>query len=214
LSPNEELSIFKRIKNSDKESFDELFRRYYTPLCRYALKISQVEETAEESVQQVFIYLWEHRQTLSIQQSIVAYLFKAVRLKVYENFRSAQTKSKYEEEFAQRQEFTTEETSPVLDNYELSCIVWEAVDQLPEKCADIFRLSRDEGLTYNEIANHLNISEKTVENQMGIAFKKLREILYPTLKAKGWNNYKISLFMIIFFSQSIAEVFAEFHKQN
>jgi RNA polymerase sigma-70 factor (ECF subfamily) len=128
-----------------------------------------------------------------------------VRLKVYENFRSQQVKIKHEDNFAQNQILIEEENNPILDNYELSCLIWNAVDQLPEKCAEVFRLSRDEGLTYNEIAEHLNISPKTVENQMGIAFKKLREILYPELKAKGWNNYSITIFLCLFLGVSISD---------
>lgn len=200
METTNDLQLFKLVTKSDKAAFDELFRCYYIPLCRYALKITQEEESAEEAVQLVFIHFWEHRKTLSIQQSVAAYLFKAVRLKVYETFRSQQIKAKYEQDFAQKQELIEEENNIVLDNYELSCLIWNAVDQLPEKCAEIFRLSRDESLTYNEIAEHLNISVKTVENQMGIAFKKLREILYPALKAKGWSNNQIQLFILLIIS--------------
>lgn len=200
METTNDLQLFQQIAKSDKAAFDELFRRYYTPLCRYALKITQEEESAEEAVQLVFIHFWEHRKTLFIQQSVAAYLFKAVRLKVYETFRSSQIKAKYEQDFAEKQEWCDEENNTVLDNYELSCLIWNAVDQLPEKCAEIFRLSRDEGLTYNEIAEHLSISEKTVENQMGIAFKKLREMLYPALKAKGWSSNHIQIFFIILFN--------------
>lgn len=200
METTNDLQLFKQVTKSDNAAFDELFRHYYTPLCRYALKITLEEESAEEAVQLVFIHFWEHRKTLSIQQSVAAYLFKAVRLKVYETFRSQQIKAKYEQDFAQKQELIEEENNPMLDNYELSCLIWNAVDQLPEKCAEIFRLSRDEGLTYNEIAEHLNISVKTVENQMGIAFKKLREILYPTLKAKGWNSSQIQVLILLIFA--------------
>ena len=124
-------------------------------------------------MQIVFIHLWEQRAKLNIQQSVSAYLFKAVRLKVYETFRSNKTKDKHEEYFTQNQIYIEDDNSADIDNYELSCLIWEAVGQLPQKCAEIFRLSRDEGLTYNEIAEHLNISAKTVENQMGIAFKNM-----------------------------------------
>jgi RNA polymerase sigma-70 factor (ECF subfamily) len=201
LEPKDDLHLCNQIAKNNKAAFDELFRRYYTPLCRYAIKIAQEEEIAEEAVQLVFIHFWERRQSLSIQQSIAAYLFKAVRLKVFETFRSHQIKIKYEQDFAQKQDLIEEENNPVLDNYELSCLIWNAVDQLPEKCAEIFRLSRDEGLTYNEIARHLDISVKTVENQMGIAFKKLRGILYPALKAKGWDNYEINLLIMLYLAQ-------------
>lgn len=192
----DDFTLVQQINRNNKEAFNELFRRYYTPLCRYALKITQSENAAEEAVQFIYIKLWDSRHKLEVSQSVASYLFKAVRLKIYENYRSLKIKAKHEEEFINQQDYITSETHSEPDNYELACLIWNAVDQLPDKCAEIFRLSRDEGLTYNEIAQHLNISAKTVENQMGIAFKKLRETLYSVLKAKGWDNYSIGLFIV------------------
>ncbi|HEY4788395.1 MAG TPA: RNA polymerase sigma-70 factor [Bacteroidales bacterium] len=196
--------LFDRIRQNDKLAFDLLFRKYYTPLCRFAVKMNGSETAAEEAVQEVFIYLWEQRQHLAISKSVISYLFQSVKNKVYEHFRKVQTRTKYEEEFISISQDGEDTPEKQLDDYEISCLVWNAVDQLPEKCKVIFQLSREEGLTYNEIAEHLQISAKTVENQMGIAFKKLREILAPTLKS-GSNTSKlielalICLFMSLYF---------------
>jgi RNA polymerase sigma-70 factor (ECF subfamily) len=204
-----DIELFNNIQKHHKPAFDELFRRYYSPLCRFALKITNSEEKSEEAVQEFFVRLWEHRNNLLISQSVASYLFKSVRLKVYEQFRSEQIKEKHEETFAQNLSFIDEDDNNEFDSYQLACLIWGAVDQLPEKCRQIFKLSRDEGLTYNEIAEHLGISAKTVENQMGIAFKKLREILYPELKAKGWDSLKIVLFLLLVFSLINADLIAE-----
>jgi RNA polymerase sigma-70 factor, ECF subfamily len=206
LKSSDDITLFRQITNNHKSAFDELFRRYYIPLCNYALKICLSGEHAEEAVQSVFIYLWEHRTRLDIQQSVASYLYKSVRLKIYENYRSQQTKAKYEEIFSLNQELTEDTNSQEIDSYELSCLIWSAVDQLPEKCGEIFRLSRDEGLTYNEIAEHLHISVKTVENQMGIAFKKLREILYPLLKSRGWDYNRLSSILLLWCFGSIVPI--------
>jgi len=188
--------LFERIRHDDKQAFDLLFRKYYTPLCRFALKLNGSETIAEEAVQEVFIYLWEQRKHLTVSKSVVNYLFQSIKNKVYEHFRKIQTRARYEDEFANLSSLTDDKDEKPLDDYEISCLVWNAVDQLPEKCKEIFQLSRDEGLTYNEIAEHLDISPKTVENQMGIAFKKLREILFPILKP-GTSTSKIIELMLL-----------------
>jgi RNA polymerase sigma-70 factor (ECF subfamily) len=185
VKQEDDKALLASIKNDNKLAFDALFRKYYTPLSRFAFKLNGSEAAAEEAVQEVFINLWEHRHHLEVSKSILSYLFQAVRNRVYEQFRKSKTRTKYEEEYVANVPEHEESQENDLSSYEIACLVWAAVEQLPEKCKEIFQLSRDEGLTYNEIAAHLNISSKTVENQMGIAFKKLREILSPAMKSKS-----------------------------
>lgn len=185
MKQEDDKALLVSIKNDNKLAFDSLFRKYYTPLSRFAYKLNGSEAAAEEVVQEVFINIWEHRHHLEISKAVISYLFQAVRNKVYEQFRKSQTRAKYEEEYAANIPDDDEQHESDLSNYEIACLVWTAVEELPEKCREIFQLSRDEGLTYNEIAAHLNISSKTVENQMGIAFKKLRELLSPAMKSKN-----------------------------
>ena len=198
MIPNDN-DLFARIQRDDKQAFDLLFRKYYTPLCRFALKMNGSEAAAEEAVQEVFIYLWEQRKHLTVSKSIVNYLFQSIKNKVYEHFRKVQTRIKYEEEYVVNGSEQEEMHERQFDDYEISCLIWNAVDQLPEKCRQIFQLSRDEGLTYSEISEHLHVSPKTVENQMGIAFKKLREILFPILKPGGKMSKMIELMLLCLF---------------
>jgi RNA polymerase sigma-70 factor (ECF subfamily) len=201
VKQEDDKALLASIKNDNKLAFDALFRKYYTPLSRFAFKLNGSEAAAEEVGQEVFINFWEHRHHLEVSKSVLSYLFQAVRNKVYEQFRKAQTRTKYEEEYVANVPEHEEPQENDLSSYEIACLVWAAVEQLPEKCKEIFQLSRDEGLTYNEIAAHLNISSKTVENQMGIAFKKLREILSPALKSKNTITQLglMFLFSIMFF---------------
>lgn len=198
MIPNDN-DLFLRIQHSDKQAFDLLFRKYYIPMCRFALKLNGSESAAEEAVQEVFIYLWEQRQHISVSKSIISYLFQSIRNKVYEQYRKEQTRKRYEEEYVSNDLEQEDMTEKQLDDYEISCLVWNAVDQLPEKCREIFQLSRDEGLTYNEIAEHLKVSPKTVENQMGIAFKKLREILQPIIKPGTKTSKLIEMMLLCLF---------------
>ena len=195
MIPNDN-ELLLRIQHDDKQAFDLLFRKYYTPLCRFALKLNGSEAAAEEAVLEVFIYFWEQRKHLTVSKSIANYLFQSIKNKVYEHFRKVQTRTKYEEEYVSNSTDHEDLTEKQLDDYEISCLIWNAVDQLPEKCREIFQLSRDEGLTYNEIAEHLKVSPKTVENQMGIAFKKLREILLPAIKP-GSKSLKLIEMMLL-----------------
>lgn len=201
MIPNDN-DLFARIRHNDKQAFDLLFRKYYTPMCRFALKLNGSEAAAEEAVQEVFIYLWEQRHHLTVSKSVVNYLFQSIKNKVYEHFRKVQTRAKYEEEYVSISQNQDDSAEKQLDDYQISCLIWNAVDQLPEKCREIFQLSRDEGLTYNEIAEHLHVSPKTVENQMGIAFKKLREILQPMLKP-GSRTTKLIEMMLLWLLTSL-----------
>jgi RNA polymerase sigma-70 factor, ECF subfamily len=199
LKQDDDIELITNIQKNSKEAFDRLFRKYYIPLCRFAFKLNGSEEIAEEVVQEIFIMLWEQRQRVSISKTVTGYLFQAVRNKVYENFRKNQTRIKYEEEYISLSPEPDIAGEAYFDEYEMATMIWNAVEQLPDKCREIFQLSRDEGLTYNEISVHLRISVKTVENQMGIAFKKLREILMPLLKTTVKTSHQRDQFLTLFF---------------
>jgi RNA polymerase sigma-70 factor, ECF subfamily len=195
LKQEDDIALFRRLQNDDKPAFDVLFRKYYKHLCRFAFSLNSSETAAEEAVQEVFINIWDQRHHVSVSKSLDSYLFQAVRNKVYEQFRKVQTRAKYEEEYIANIPEYDEPQDNSMNNYEIACLIWNAVEQLPDKCKEIFQLSRDEGLTYNEIAAHLNISAKTVENQMGIAFKKLREILSPMMNSKNKTINQMGLLL-------------------
>ncbi|MDR2917927.1 MAG: RNA polymerase sigma-70 factor [Tannerella sp.] len=161
-------------KGSLRENFDKIYVVYFSRMKRFAKEYVISDEDAENIVQDVFVLLWEKREVLEIQVSLVPYLFSLVKNKCLDYLRHKVVA----EEF--KQELSAKLFSLELIDYsfssdeEIEKIVIDAVNKLPDRCRQIFIKSRIEGLKYREIADELNISVNTVENQMSIALKKLR----------------------------------------
>lgn len=156
-----------------------LFKQHYTDLCRYALKLTRNEEVAEEVVQEVFINFWERREEIKITYSAKAYLLTSVRNRSINYLKLQLPRELKKDEIDDSNQSTSGSDPTQIEYRELSGIVQKAIDQLPDRCKIIFVLSREEGLTYQQIADKLELSLKTVENQMSIALKKLRVSLKP-----------------------------------
>jgi len=172
--------LVDQIKANDQAAFQYVFRRYYQELCNFALSYLKVETASEEVVQEMFISIWEKRQKLKIQSSLKAYLFVSIKNRSlnYLNSKATQVSKKSHstsaEDAIQISDNSIDET---LKDAELQTLVSQAIQSLPARCQEIFKLNRLEGLSYQQVADHLNLSKKTVEAQMGIAFKKLREFI-------------------------------------
>lgn len=169
--------ILKMLKQGKKEIIKYLFDLYYDDLCIYAYKLIEKQEIAEEVVQDIFIYCWEKRNTITIKSSIKNYLSRAVKNQSINYLKSKYANLSFEEIDAGDKDSHSSNANGHIVYNELSELANEAIKSLPERCGLIFRLSRTFGLTYKEIAEQLNISVKTVENQMIIALKRLREYL-------------------------------------
>ncbi|MFY0652676.1 MAG: RNA polymerase sigma-70 factor [Cyclobacteriaceae bacterium] len=181
------------LSNDNKQAFEHIFRTYYQDLCRFGATYVKDPDVAEELVQQIFINIWERRYELTISTSMKSYLFTAVRNKSF-NYLKLQLPKEYKKVDVDNVGFldpTNKEEDIVYED--LKAYVSEAIDALPAKCKTIFNLSRNSGLTYKEIAEELDISVKTVENQIGIALKKLREQLSPV-----WDKVIIILTMMYY----------------
>jgi len=166
---------------SDTElAVELLFRRYYAYVCRNVVRIVEQTTVAEDIAQEVFFEIWRRKDAVHIT-SVRAYLRRAARNKALNYVRDQ--KMQFEEE-----ENTSQLQSPAagmqrqLEAEELQELIDQTIDELPERCRLVFVLSRYEHLTYQEIANQLDISVKTVENQISKALKHLRAQLYPYLK--------------------------------
>lgn len=153
-----------------EKEFRLIYEAHYVSLCRIAYRILAEEDTAREVVQEVFIEIWR-KQNWQELRSVQAYLITAVYNRSLKGLR----KQKKLVSFDQVAEPGTVE-SP-LEQQELEVLISQGIDQLPERCREIFLLSRESEMTYSQIAGQLGISIKTVEAQMGIALKKLREHL-------------------------------------
>ena len=179
LSNNEEKFLLGQLAKGDHGSYQKLFHTYYSALCRFCVRYVRSREISEEIVQDVFIYLWEKREIINISISFKSYLYTAVRNKSINYLKLQLPKDQIKEDIENFEIAGTYNVESQMTFKELSQKVNEAIDLLPKKCRAIFILSRESGHTYKEIAEELGISIKTVETQMVIALRKLREHLSP-----------------------------------
>ena len=178
MDTEKDIALFNQLKQGNKAAFDELFRLYYKPLCRYCFQFVKDKDSTEEVVQEFFVRLWEQREGIAIQKSLMAYLYVSVKNTALNYLQKKSTRSGYEQAYVEMN-LKNEGDDNKLSSDEIQAMVQKGMESLPEKCRLVFHLSRYEGLTNEEIANHLNLSYKTVENQMTKAFHKLRENLKP-----------------------------------
>ena len=176
----EELSVeqlMATLQAGDINAFEMLFRTYYQPLCNYAYTFVQDRDEAEEIVQATFLSVWEKRDKLDIHTGVRPYLYAMVRnaaLNILKHEKIKQQHVALELAVADR---SVESVTRTVMASELETRIHKALEKLPEQCRLVFKLSRFEELKYAEIADQLNISIKTVENQMGKALKIMREQL-------------------------------------
>lgn len=169
----DDIILLNLIREGDKLAFRHLFEMYFTPLCRFMHIYVRETSIVEELALDIFTYVWETRKTLQIQISFKAYLFQAARNKCLNELRRKKRTISLDLE-----ELDIEETNVMsLETEELYQLIQEAVMALPDKCKEIFQLSRLDNLTNQEIASQLNISVKTVEAQITKALKRVKSFL-------------------------------------
>jgi RNA polymerase sigma-70 factor (ECF subfamily) len=189
-----EQSYLVDIREGNRTAFEAVFRTYYEDLSRYAFSILRKKEESEDLVQQVFVNFWEKREQTIISGSLKSYLFRSVHNQSLNLIKHEKVKANYVEH---SQYFDTKFHSEVeeeLEGKELEGKIAEAIDTLPNQCRKIFIMNRMESLKYKEIADQLDISIKTVENQIGKALKVLRGSLASYLSVilvwlifSNWN---------------------------
>ncbi|MFT4761659.1 MAG: RNA polymerase sigma-70 factor (ECF subfamily) [Paraglaciecola sp.] len=158
--------------NGDK-AMELLFKKYYTFLCRVLIRVIPNENTAEDLAQDVLLDIWRKRDTINISVSLKAYLRRAARNKALNYIRDRKIRWEADENQPEM-ESTMIGANQILEAEELQQLINRSINQLPERCRLIFSLSRFEDMTYQEIADELTISIKTVENQISKALKLLR----------------------------------------
>jgi RNA polymerase sigma-70 factor, ECF subfamily len=172
-------SILLKVSQGQVSSFETIFHQYYVALCNHAFTYLKSKELAEDVVSDVFTKMWEKRSNINIETSIKSYLFRAVSNMCIDTLRKAYYK-KISFQDTVESTFTSKHTTiyeTYTENKELGTYIENAITALPKQCQMIFRLSKELGLKYSEIAQLLNISVKTVEAQMTKAFKTLKASL-------------------------------------
>lgn len=170
------------MQKNNKSDFSRVYSIYFPKLVRFAREFVLSTEDAENIIQDIFIYLWEHKELLDTLTNLNAFLFTLVKNKCIDQLRHRKLLERKREEFKtvldkeiQLKLYALQQFDEnALSNEEIEIILNNAINSLPEKCREVFILSRMEGLKNREIAERLNISAKTVENQMTTAIRKLR----------------------------------------
>ena len=179
-----ERDLQQRIRAGDESAFDAVFRAHYQRLVRMAESIVGERGSAEEIAQEVMLELWRRRESLQVEQSFGAYLIRATRNRALNHVRHQRIVAR-ELDAATIEVPESPGTDADMLGVELEQVVRKAIAALPERCREVFELSRVQGLTYVEIAAVLEISVKTVEKRMGQALSELRERLGPWLGKGG-----------------------------
>lgn len=166
------------LKNGDQKVFNSIFEAYYAPLCRYCTQIVYDPDVAEEIVQDLFCKIWIKREELEITTSLKAYLYKAVLNHSVNHLNYTKLEDKYREYVGFSLNEGPDSPIDLLGEEDIKRILSLAVMKMPEKRRMIFEMSRKEELKYSEIAEKLNISQKTVEAQISKALDYLRKVFF------------------------------------
>lgn len=186
LSDEELLDLLKR---GQEAAFDCLYMRYRNKLIHIARNRIQSRTAAEEIVQDVFADLWQKRDSLTLTKTFSAYIYTSVKYEVLDHIRSLKVKQSYLEQMAMFETPVSDDTRQQIEANELDYHLNRQINALPDKCREVFKLSRFENYTVQEIAEKLNISPDTAKYHISHALKELRVSLrdiYLTLAALFW----------------------------
>lgn len=161
----------------DEHCFKEAYDQYWYDLLVMAKRFLTDEEIAKGLVQQVFISLWERRQSVVIHSCLRNYLYRALKLKIMEHYRNQQVRERHKAHILQVAETHGTCTDEYLRYKELIAAVNAAIAQLPDRCRQVYLMSRNDGLPNKLIAAELLITEKAVEGNMTRALSYLKSKL-------------------------------------
>lgn len=182
--------LFLQLKQGNQDAFRDLFEKYYPALCHFAHQFTADDQLAEEIVQDLFVRIWEKRDSLQVEISVKQYLFRSVKNLCINYLKHEKIKKKYASDI-QRNPEPDDNADHWFLEIDLMKKIEASIESMPPRRKEIFLLSREQGLKYKEIADSMGISVKTVEAQMGLALKHLREHL------KDFDKHLISLFFIL-----------------
>jgi len=187
--------LLEGIREDSELAFKALFDKYYRSICYASAKIYNDPHKSKDFAQEVFLDVWKKRKTIKIHSSLGAFLRRAVVNKTIDYIRSQRFDFDDSPDLGDKQI----QQSNSLEYSELKDLIHQTADQLPDRCRLVFMMSRFEEMSHKEIAKKLEISEKTVENQITKALKLLRSVV-----AKYMAESKIIIqFLSIFIGDKI-----------
>jgi RNA polymerase sigma-70 factor (family 1) len=162
--------------NNDANAYKELFLLYHKRLLNFSITITHSKESAEEVVSDVFLKLWINRSTLATIKNFHLYIYIVTKnLSINRTLKEKKEQSFSLDETVVNTKNIYFDPEQLMITSEMQKRIWLAIETLPPKCQLIFKLIREDGLKYKEVAELLNLSQKTIENQMTIALKRISE---------------------------------------
>ncbi|WP_163321784.1 MULTISPECIES: RNA polymerase sigma factor [Draconibacterium] len=174
MTVNNDEELIRKIRRNDYLSFNHLFEKYYSCLCKFVFDMIKDKLASEDLVQELFIKLWNNRRSLTIDQNVAAYLYRASRNSALNYIRNEKNRTKIIGEIIINNQAQFYE--PMVEK-EFLMIVEECINNLPERSREVFKMSRFEELTQKEISERLNISVKTIKNQIWKSLFYIRSCL-------------------------------------
>ena len=188
---SQEYFVLQKMVSGDEEAFKYFFDTHYDDLCNFVNSYLRDTILSEDIVQNIFVHLWENKNKLPPDCSVKSYLYTASKNKSLNFLRNKKNQNRILESLKGSDELAEFTSDQYLEFDELHAVLQKGIEKLPDRCREIYKLSRNEGLSNKEIAEKLSISVKTVENQVTIAIRKLKEHLQP---------YEDQIFILFLFS--------------
>jgi len=173
LSNIQDNELVALLKKNSHQAFCELYIRYYDQLHYYCKKYLNDETEAEDIVQDIFMYLWESRDTLDITSSFSGYIYATAHNRILKMLRQVDVHLRYAQHILMNAIATTNETEDSIIDNDFTSLLNEMIERLTPKQQEVFRLSRIEGLTYKEISDRLHISVPAVQKHASNVLEKI-----------------------------------------
>jgi RNA polymerase sigma-70 factor (ECF subfamily) len=172
-----EKALLDKLVSGDRDAFSVIFSAYYRDLVLFAINIVHDRDTAEEIVQDNFVKIWEERRDLNITASLKSYMLRSVQNRCIDWYRHKKIRQAHSDEVTTSQILFEYDTENYLFGSELESLIKKTLSVIPSDYSEAFRMSREEGLKYSEIAEKLNVSVRTIEVRVSKALHLLREHL-------------------------------------
>ena len=169
--------MLQGLLHDDCKAFDELYMRYAPHVEAFAFCLLKNRSEAEDLAHDIFLKIWENRHDVGLVRSFRSYLFRMTRNAVFDIFEHNHVRIRYERQCLRMEDFISEDVAARVATEDLLMIIEMAVEQMPEQRRRVFRMSRYERCSHQEIARELGISTKTVEYHIRMALAELRKII-------------------------------------
>lgn len=170
--------ILKRFKEGDHSAFDQIFHSYYNRVKNFIYGLIKSDEDAKEIAQDIFTNLWINRKSIDLNKSFNAYLFISARNLSFNYLKHRTVEKVYINDYLNINKDFDNQTEEFLFAKEINLLIDMTVEKMPIRRKNIYIYSRVKGYSNEEIAEKLHISKKTVENQLSLALKEIRKVIF------------------------------------